>query len=558
MRPTRLSSLHVNHGEQSLAPSWWGRHAPPPSAEVNSAEPSPTRPRSALLTRELRSPKLFVALVAALAGGLGGSGCFDDSDYQLDQESGATSNRGGSSSSGSGSKAGSTSSSGKGGTSSGGEGPIDPNYPEPTITAMEPTSGPYGTLVTVSGNGLGNAQMNGFTLAIGNQGELQLTPDDEQSVVSWTDQEIVFRYPFPAEGPVAVESPLGGAMVGEFIPSWHVAREVDLAPAASVLASISPEPDHITLLFDTMPLTLIDVGPDATVEHAVSAPGVDPSSLRLYLNTAGVVEGIGVSNDASPVLVHLLNQGGDLVAQATTIQLLASEFAVAGGSEGAAVWMKRAAGWHRARPSGATWKLDKGPIADPDPAAPDRTAGASSDGSLYLAHSEDASFLTDDMEAPYMARLAPTATQFASAKKAGSAVDDYVTGLTLTSSGDGLVVRVCGSDVDPFGFSGTDVYCYDGLHAPSGAQLLGVQVDAKASAHAFTHERAIAAYCTSDRRWFIRSDSDVEIMAGEPVGEQVLFPCPEAVALEVSGQGDYVPVVRWAGKTYLLERNPAL
>ena len=46
-------------------------------------------------------------------------------------------------------------------------------------------------------------------------------------------------------------------------------------------------------------------------------------------------------------------------------------------------------------------------------------------------------------------------------------------------------------------------------------------------------------------------------MPGEPIGEQVLFPCPEAVALEVSGEGDYVPVVRWASKTYLLERNPA-
>ena len=44
---------------------------------------------------------------------------------------------------------------------------------------------------------------------------------------------------------------------------------------------------------------------------------------------------------------------------------------------------------------------------------------------------------------------------------------------------------------------------------------------------------------------------------GAPIGEVVSFPCPEAVALEVSGDGYYLPVVRWAGKTYLLERNPA-
>jgi hypothetical protein len=37
----------------------------------------------------------------------------------------------------------------------------------------------------------------------------------------------------------------------------------------------------------------------------------------------------------------------------------------------------------------------------------------------------------------------------------------------------------------------------------------------------------------------------------------MLYPCPEAVALEVNGEGDYLPVVRWAGKTYVVERNRA-
>ena len=43
--------------------SWWGRHAPPPSAEVNSAEPPPTRRRCTTPIRELRWPsKPCVAL----------------------------------------------------------------------------------------------------------------------------------------------------------------------------------------------------------------------------------------------------------------------------------------------------------------------------------------------------------------------------------------------------------------------------------------------------------------------------------------------------------------
>ncbi len=501
----------------------------------------------------------LTALAGVLLPGLGVVGCFNDSGYQLDQESGATAphGSGGSSNTGGKGNAGTKPVSDAGAEALGGSGDTDPNYPEPTIDSMEPRSGPYGTLVTIQGQGLGNAAMAGFSLALGSQGDVVLTPKDSEIVASWTDTEIVFRFPFPAQGVVSLEAPKGAVVVGSFAPSWHIARAIDKAPAASVLATVSPAPDHLMMLFDTMPLTLLDVGPDAVVEHAVAGPPVDPTSLRLYLNAGGLVEAVGVSTDADPALVHFKNQGDDLTGAATTIKLQATEYRVAGGSEGAVVWMKRAAGWQRARPSGATWKVDKGPIADPDPNAPDRASGASSDGSLYLAHSEDASFLTDDMEAPYMARLAPAATQFAAATQAGYAVDDVVTSLTLTSSGDGLVVRVCGSDMDPFGFSGNDYYCYDGLHAPGGAQLFGVQVDAKASAHAFTHDRAIAAYCSDDRSWWIRTDLDMETTAGMPIGEQVLFPCPEAVALDINGQGDYLPVVRWATQTYLLERNPA-
>ena len=46
-------------------------------------------------------------------------------------------------------------------------------------------------------------------------------------------------------------------------------------------------------------------------------------------------------------------------------------------------------------------------------------------------------------------------------------------------------------------------------------------------------------------------------LGGASTGESVLYPCPGAVALEVNGVGDYPPVIRSAGKTYLLERNPA-
>jgi len=498
-------------------------------------------------------------------GALSVEGCqYDDSAWQLDQNSGASTSRGATSStsggkghSGSVSQAGQDAEPAGGSLAASGETGVGAEYPEPQIDSMEPASGPYGTPVTIKGLGLGNAALAGFTLAVGNQGEVTLTPKDKASVISWTDDEIVFHYPFPAEGAVSLEGPKGDVVAGEFQPTWHVAQTIEQAPAATVLASISPATNHIVMLYDTMPLSLVDVGPEGVVEHSVTAPGIDRNSVRLYLNAAKKVEGIGVSTDAEPVLVHLQNSDDDLVAKPTTIKLQATEFGVAGGSEGAAVWMRRATGWFRARPGASAWAQDKGPIADPNPDGPNRTSGVSSDGSLYVAWSVDTGNFLDDMEAGQMQQLAPTATKFAAAKAAGNSVDDYVTGLTLQSSGDGLVVTTCGSDVDPFALSGTDHYCFDSLHAPSGAHLFGVPVDQTSIAHAFTHERAVAAYCSRDGSWMIQTDADVETTPGAALGEAVLFPCPEAVALEVNGAGDYLPVVRWAGKTYLIERNPA-
>lgn len=515
----------------------------------------------------------------ALSGSIGLGGClYEEKDYGYETPNEAHSSQGGSSTSSSGSsshnggksgsgqsgseattagKAGSNGLDAGGDGSGGGNGDMPADYPEPTITSLEPPNGAYGTLVTIKGSGLGNPGLAGFKLAVGNLGEVELTPKDKTFVISWTDDQIVFRFPFPAEGAVSLEAPQGAVVAGEFQPTWHVAQKLETAPAATVLASIVSAPDHLAMLFDTDPLSLLDVGPDGAVEHSVTAPKVDASSLRLFLNAAKKLEAVGISTDAAPVVVALKNQNDDLVAQATTIKLNAEEYGVAGGTQGAAVWMKRSDGWYRARPGASGWAQDKGPIADTNATSPDRASGATSDGSLFVAWSVDASGLFDDMERARMAKLAPTATKFAAATDASGTVDDYVTSLTLKSRGDGLVVTACGSDVDPFGLSGTDHYCFDALHAPGGAHIFGVPVEQKAMAYAFTPSRAVVSYCASDKTWRIRKDDDVEEAPGAPIGEAIVYPCAEAVALEIGGSGDFVPVIRYADQTYLLERNTA-
>src|SRR5882724_11502502 len=302
----------------------------------------------------------------ACVGALGIWGCqLDDSDWHLDQDSGATSSRGGSPVTTTGGKgqAGNkpiqTGQGGDGAETAGGSPDAPPGYPEPKIDSMDPASGPYGTVVTIKGQGLGNPALAGFTLALGNQGEVTVSSKNADSFVSWTDEEVVFRFPFPAEGAVSLQAPKGEVVAGDFEPTWHVAQQIDKAPAATVLASISPAPDHMELLFDTSPLSLLDVGPTGAVEHTVTAGNVDPTSVRLYLNSSKKVEGISVSTDAVPVLVELQNVSDDLVAKATTIKLAATEFAVAGGAEGASAWMRRANGWYRARPGASAWAQDK-------------------------------------------------------------------------------------------------------------------------------------------------------------------------------------------------------
>jgi hypothetical protein len=302
--------------------------------------------------------RYFAASTLAVGITLGVFGCeYDDNDWQIDQESGATSSRGGTkSSSGTSNRSGSSNVSG----GQGGMGTVPDDYPRPQIDSMRPTSGPYGTLVTIEGSGLGNPGLPGFRLALGNQGNALLTPDNGDMVVSWTDEAITFRFPFPSEGAVVLEGPQGDAVAGEFTPTWHIAQELEQAPAATVIASISPQPGHLSLLFDTMPLTLLALGPDGSVEHAVTADDVETSSLRLYLNATAQVEAVGVSTGTAPVIVHLQNQDDDLVAAPTTIELDATEYVLAGGSEGAAVWMRRSAGWHRARPAPGRGRSTRG------------------------------------------------------------------------------------------------------------------------------------------------------------------------------------------------------
>jgi hypothetical protein len=208
----------------------------------------------------------------------------------------------------------------------------------------------------------------------------------------------------------------------------------------------------------------------------------------------------------------------------------------------------------RARPTSAGWALDKGPVTDPQASSPDHAVGTSSDGSFYVAWSVDAGNFLDDMERPMLRRLPGAEGAFGTNATGGTNVDDYVTGLEFLDKGRGVVLRYCGSDVDPFGLSGTDYYCYDALHAQGGGSILGVPVDSTSSRHAFSADHAVAGYCDGERTFRLRSDDD-PVSETEPPGEAVVYPCQTTFALEIDPDGDFVPVIRVGTTLYLLGRN---
>lgn len=460
---------------------------------------------------------------------------------------GGSGNTGGSAAGSGGTQAGDSGSGGSGGSAE-----IDPEPPK--VEEMTPSEGAYGTRVTIRGSWLGSGSRVGSMLVLeADGGELVLEPDAE-AVESWSEEEIVFRYPFPASGAIGLQTAEGRADVGDFVPTWRILRKVENAPAASVVSSISTKPRSISMLLEGTPPSLFELSASGVSTHDVILNGGVGATIRLYSSAAGTLEGVGISDHASPELLHFGNDAGALVGASTGIPLDATDYVLSGGTDGASVWMLQSSGWMRARPTSSGWAIDKGPISDPQAGLPDHAVGTSSDGSLYVAWSVDAGSLFDDMERPLLRQLPGAAGVWSPNTTGGTSVDDYVTGLQVLDKGRGVVLRYCGSDVDPFGLSGTSYYCYDALHAQGGGSILGVPVDSSNSRHAFSADHAVAGYCDAERVFRLRTDDEI-VSETEPPGEAVLYPCQATVALEIDPDGDFVPVVRRGDTLYLLGRN---
>jgi hypothetical protein len=436
-----------------------------------------------------------------------------------------------------------------GSESSGGPGELVPP-PPPSVTSFSPEAGPYGSEIAIKGDGLGSSLRSGVELVIGNVGERIVTPDDGELVLTWTESEVRFRYPFPIQGGVSIETPQGAAFAGEFVPSYEPGEGQELGPAAKATASVSPGAGRVAVLFAGAAAFVVEYDGQGVKKTTVDAGAADLSTLRLFANAAGEVEAVALSDADPPEVLHFsAATPGTLSPTATGLSGVWQEVFVSGGSDGAFVWMRDASGWSRAS-SASAFSVDLGPIKDPAPSGGLRAAGATSDGALHVAWNKSTGDLFDDTEAPYMASMPAGASSFALGKKVGLSMDDYLTEIMIETRGAGLILRYCASDVDPVLHTSADDTCKSSVRTSNGIVPAKNVIEDEQSRFVFTPEIAGAAQCGGD-------GLAVTVDLAKDPGEVVAWPCPRLLAVEIDAEGYFLPVVQEGGVAYSPRKRPS-
>lgn len=423
--------------------------------------------------------------------------------------------------------------------------PPEPPKP-PVITGMKPLTGPYGTEVRITGTDLGSAARSGVNLLIGADGELELDAERPE-IVSWSETEIRFRFPFPYEGRVLLRTPQGEQVAGEFEPTWVAGPTIDSSAGVTSVASISEADGSIAAVLDTAPPSLVTFDGSDWLETAISGKNLRRDSIRLYLDGARLAA-YALSTTTSPELIALDPQ--DDFAQTPSGVKVTTDYHAAGAPEGAALWWRTGNNWFRARPSAGVWATDKGPIGDPNTGGANHVAAAAADGSLFVGWSEDVGTTFDDLGAAYHRRLLPDSMAWQAKQKTGSDMEDAISSFTMLERGSGVVARYCGTNEDPFGVTGDDRLCYSAL-LPTGT---------KASVRETTTLRygiganvQAAVYC-SDQGLRLLPDlgsGGTTYAALDAIGGDVVaWPCPNVVALEIDAADEALLIVEAGGKLY--------
>ncbi len=450
---------------------------------------------------------------------------------------------GGASSSSSGASGASTGSSGSSGSYES-DGGAPATRPPPVITSVSPLSGDYGTEVTIAGDNLDEASAVLSLATPTDPLELRMPaqgaqPTPESVIVKWTKSEIVFKYPFPAEGATRVATKSGQADGGTFEPSWRPGSPLSgVFSRREWLAAASPSPGKLVAMFDgaTGPLVVVADANGTVTSKPFARGGTLIFHASLWVMPGGTVDGVFAAQGTLWTIT-------DAAGAATTASTGVAATIVAGGMDDNGPYAWIGGGSTLVRVRAPSWESTGETVGDPTPAnAPGRSLAVGPDHSLYAGWGVNTtgSFPLYDHEAhPVTRRLRPGQTTFDAQRTLGGGADDVMAWTRFRAGPEGRVASYyCANDTGVFSPSAVwdcgEGYV-GGAPVPSGAEIRDYVVG-------WNDSTSFATMCE-------RATAKLKVGPEGQTAEQeaILFPCPHvaAVTVDESGQGLFVA---WAGK----------
>lgn len=441
-----------------------------------------------------------------------------------------------------------TGSAGEHGAAGAGIIPPEPRSP-PTVSAMMPVSGPYGTEITIEGTDLGSSARPGVSILLGADGAGELVPSSKPEVISWSETEIRFRFPFPYEGQVLVKTPEGEAVAGDFEPTWIAGPALESSEDVLSTASLAPAPGVLAAVLNTGPPSMVSFDGSEWTQRDIAGNNLRADSIRLYLDGA-TLSAFALSIAIAPLIIDL--DPADSFAQSLTTQEVTSDYRVAGGPDGATIWYRMGNNWNRVRPASGAWTPDNGPIADPNPSGARHAAAATSSGALYVTWGVATGTVLDDRGVVHHRFVAPQADAFTSMTAVtGSEMDDSISSILMSDRGRGLVTQYCGTDEDPLGVTASGKLCYSAL-LPTGPKATYVELNTLR--YAFGASSSSMAYCNPGMGTRLLPTVGPGGTTGAKLdaigGDVVAWPCANVVALEVDPDDTPLLLLEQDGRLY--------
>lgn len=338
-----------------------------------------------------------------------------------------------------------------------------PPPPPPVASGMTPTSGPFGTEVTITGTDFGSAMpgMDSASMVEDAASPYANAPgfvdDCGFWIDTWSDTQVTGRVAFPCgEAELVVGNAGGKAMAGTFTPDagWNSGP---------------------------------GLGIDQLAESRVTSTGIAAAIFRDYFGTQGQGTGIAIydGGDAGAYLlagapntagsdgafdVHLV-EGDDHAPEvlATLADGSVDTFAVAAGSAvaqptgltgrlmvaarddaGIYAWLETGSGFERVRPSTPAWTVDRGPFAPATTTDPILDAQVAADGTLWISFNQTNDDPFDIEGYIALQSLAPAGSAFGAVELADpNSYDDFISQAHIVLAPDGVhmvVVAECEDD----------------------------------------------------------------------------------------------------------------